>query len=111
MHLMAGAGGFTPPARSEPTSWVEHLRRPELSVGTYCIPAGGLDDQTPHSQDEVYLVTAGRAQITAGGETAPVGSGDVVFVPAHEVHRFHDVVEDLALLVVFVPAYEEDPRL
>jgi hypothetical protein len=25
-------------------------------------------------------------------------------VPAHEVHRFHDISEDLALLVFFGPA-------
>jgi hypothetical protein len=29
----------------------------------------------------------------------------VIFVPAGEEHRFVDVVEDLALLVVFGPAY------
>jgi len=29
----------------------------------------------------------------------------VIFVPAGEEHRFIDVAEDLALLVVFGPAY------
>jgi hypothetical protein len=29
----------------------------------------------------------------------------VIFVPAGEEHRFEEVTEDLALLVVFGPAY------
>ncbi|GAA1501132.1 hypothetical protein GCM10009827_009280 [Dactylosporangium maewongense] len=41
---------------------------------------------------------------TPGG-SADVGLGSVVFVPAGEEHRFVDVTEDLALLVVFGPAY------
>jgi hypothetical protein len=29
----------------------------------------------------------------------------VLFVPANEEHRFHDITEDLVLLVFFGPAY------
>jgi mannose-6-phosphate isomerase-like protein (cupin superfamily) len=78
---------------------------PDLSVGTYCIPAGGLDDQNPHTEDEIYVVTAGRARIVTPGAAAEVGPGSVIFIPAGEEHRFEDVTEDLALLVVFGPAY------
>ena len=42
--------------------------------------------------------------------TADVGPGTVVFVPAGEPHRFTDVTEDLALLVVFGPAYGSRAR-
>jgi quercetin dioxygenase-like cupin family protein len=34
-----------------------------------------------------------------------VGPGSVIFVPSGEEHRFTDITEDLALLVVFAPAY------
>ena len=40
----------------------------------------------------------------AGDESVAVGPGSVVFVPAAEEHRFVDVTEELAVLVVFVPA-------
>jgi mannose-6-phosphate isomerase-like protein (cupin superfamily) len=86
-------------------NWVEHLRVPDLSVGTYCIPVGGSDDQSPHTEDEIYVVTAGRARIVTPDSTADVGPGSVIFVPAGEEHRFDDVTEDLALLVIFGPAY------
>ncbi|HEX6498256.1 MAG TPA: cupin domain-containing protein [Micromonosporaceae bacterium] len=87
------------------TVFVQHLSVPDLSVGTYLIAAGGVDDQGIHTEDEVYVVVTGRARIVAGGDEAQVGPGSVIFVPAGEAHRFVDITEDLRLLVVFGPAY------
>jgi mannose-6-phosphate isomerase-like protein (cupin superfamily) len=36
-----------------------------------------------------------------------VRTGDVLYVPAEEAHRFHDVTADLHLVVVFAPPYEK----
>ena len=66
---------------------------------------GALDTQSPHLEDEIYVVTTGSAQFTSGDETVAVAPGTVLFVPAREDHRFHDITEDLALLVFFGPAY------
>ncbi len=104
MKVISGAGDFTPPSAGEGVDWVEHLRVPDLSVGTYSIPAGGADVQTPHTEDEIYVVVAGRATLEAGGEQAAVRTGSVLYVPAGEPHRFTDITDDLALLVVFAPA-------
>jgi mannose-6-phosphate isomerase-like protein (cupin superfamily) len=82
----------------------EMMRAADLSLGVYRIEKGAADTQKPHTEDEVYFVLAGRARFTSGGETVTVAPGDVLFVPARERHRFHDVEEDLALLVVFAPA-------
>lgn len=108
MEIIEGAGAFRPPASGDRTEWTEQFRVPDLSVGTYSIAAGGIDGQSPHTEDEIYVVTAGRATIEAGGQRAEVAPGDVLYVPAGEVHRFTDVTEDLALLVFFAPA--EDTR-
>lgn len=104
MEIIEGAGRWTSPAGNG-NEWVEQLRTPDLSVGTYCIPAGGVDGQSPHTEDEIYVVTAGRARIVTPDGAAEVGPGSVIFVPAGEEHRFTEVTEDLALLVVFGPAY------
>src|SRR5688572_25757102 len=103
MQIIEGAGERSQPAGAA-NDWVEHLRVPDLSVGTYCIPKGGRDDQSPHTEDEIYVVTKGRARIVTPDRTAEVGPGSVIFVPAGEEHRFDEVTEDLALLVVFGPA-------
>jgi len=104
MQVISDAGQFTGPAGPDPNHWVEQLRVTDLSVGTYSIPAGGVDDQVPHTEDEIYVVTAGRAVLQAGSGSAPVGPGSVVYVAAGEEHRFTDVTEDLAAIVVFAPA-------
>jgi mannose-6-phosphate isomerase-like protein (cupin superfamily) len=101
MRVLEGAGDFI---AGDASHYHEHLRVPDLSVGTYCIPAGGKDGQQPHTEDEVYIVLGGRARLVADTGEADVGPGSVVFVPAHEEHRFVDVAEDLTVLVVFGPA-------
>ena len=85
--------------------YVEHLSVPDLSAGLYRIPAGGIDPQSPHTEDEIYVVLAGRATFV-GDDTGSVevGPGAVIFVPAGEGHRFTDITEDLAAVVVFGPA-------
>lgn len=104
MQLIDGAGRFTKPVGPFDTHWVEQFRVPDLSVGTYSIPVGGTDDQDPHTEDEIYVVTSGRAGFESGGRRVEVATGSVIFVAAGEVHRFVDVTEDLATLVLFGPA-------
>jgi mannose-6-phosphate isomerase-like protein (cupin superfamily) len=104
VQIIEGAGGWTSSGEGA-ADWVEQFRVPTMSVGTYRVPSGGLDDQSPHTEDEIYVVTAGRARIVTPERTAEVGPGSVVFVPAGEQHRFDEVTEDLALLVIFAPAY------
>jgi mannose-6-phosphate isomerase-like protein (cupin superfamily) len=104
MRVLPGAGRFTPPAGRAGSHWVEHLRAADLSVGSYSIRRGGPDEQMPHTEDEIYVVTAGRAVLRAGEDAAPIGPGSVVYVAAGETHRFTDISEDLAAIVLFAPA-------
>jgi mannose-6-phosphate isomerase-like protein (cupin superfamily) len=66
--------------------------------------AGSVDPQTPHTEDEVYYVVAGRAVLTVAGERTPVGPGSVAFVAAGVDHRFVEIAEDLDVLVFWSPA-------
>jgi mannose-6-phosphate isomerase-like protein (cupin superfamily) len=106
MKIISDAGQFTPPAGQDGNHWIEHLRVTDLSVGTYSIRSGGIDDQVPHTEDEIYVVTAGQAVLRAGREAegAVVGPGSVIYVAAGEEHQFTDVSEDLAAVVLFAPA-------
>lgn len=89
-------------ASGEP--YLEFLSVPDLSVGLYVLAAGQPDLQQPHGEDEAYYVVSGRGRITVGAEARDVRAGSVVFVAANVAHRFHDITEDLTLLVVFGPA-------
>jgi mannose-6-phosphate isomerase-like protein (cupin superfamily) len=85
--------------------WHEFLRVPELSMGLYVIPAGGDDPQSPHNEDEVYYVVSGRGILTAGDQEYAAEPGSILFVAKQVPHKFHDVTEELRVLVFFAPAH------
>ena len=82
----------------------EFLRVPTMSAGVYQLAAGATDPQEPHTEDEVYYVVQGQAQIQVATEQIPIKAGSIVFVAANVDHRFHSITEDLTVLVFFAPA-------
>jgi len=84
--------------------YLEFLRVPDLSVGVYQLPAGGADPQLPHTEDEVYFVTGGKAKIRVAGEDRDVRSGSIVYAAKNVEHRFHSIEEELTVIVFFAPA-------
>jgi quercetin dioxygenase-like cupin family protein len=84
--------------------YLEFLHVPSLSVGLYVLQAGASDPQQPHTEDEVYHIMSGKGHIRVGAEDRAVRAGTVVFVEAGVEHRFHDIEEDLTVLVFFAPA-------
>lgn len=86
------------------SEYLEFIRKPSLSVGLYMLSAGAIDQQEPHTEDEVYYIASGRGSIQVDNESRPVEAGSVVFVQANAEHRFHTITEDLTILVFFAPA-------
>ena len=84
-------------------AYLEFLREPPMSAGLYTLAVGAVDGQSPHNEDEIYIVMAGRSRFTAGDQTRDAAPGDVIYVAAHIPHRFHDINEELRILVVFAP--------
>jgi mannose-6-phosphate isomerase-like protein (cupin superfamily) len=84
--------------------YLEFLRKTALSLELYRLPAGGSDPQSPHTEDEVYYVIEGKAQVRVGAEDRSVSAGSIVYVAANVEHRFHSIEEDLTILVFFAPA-------
>jgi mannose-6-phosphate isomerase-like protein (cupin superfamily) len=85
----------------------EFLRVPAMSAGVYVLPAGGVDPQSPHREDEMYYVVRGRALMRAGSEDSAVSEGSIIFVAAGVEHRFYEIAEELMVLVFFAPAETE----
>jgi mannose-6-phosphate isomerase-like protein (cupin superfamily) len=90
-------------ASAEP--WLEFLRVPSLRAGLYVLAPGAWDHQSPHEEDEVYIVVAGRATFQAGTDSRTVGPGTVIYVAAHQEHKFTAIVEELRVLVFFATAH------
>jgi mannose-6-phosphate isomerase-like protein (cupin superfamily) len=104
MQVLSEAGRFSEPVGNATRHWVEHLRTTDLSVGTYSVPVDGSDDQVPHTEDEIYVVISGRAELQTPARTVAVQPSSVIFVPAGEPHRFVNLAEPLTVLVIFAPA-------
>lgn len=98
-RLLAQGGGYE----------VVHAA-PGVEVGVYVLVTPAPDEQTPHEDDEVYLVLRGQGVLVVEGKRVALAEGQAVFVEALAEHRFVEY-ERLSLLVVFTPPAGEATRL
>ena len=64
----------------------------------------GKDHQTPHAQDELYVIISGNGEFLNDGKITEFKTGDVLFVPAGVEHRFEKFTEDFKTWVIFYGA-------
>jgi mannose-6-phosphate isomerase-like protein (cupin superfamily) len=60
-----------------------------------------VNQQTPHAQDEIYVIVRGRGVLIHDGRRDSFQSGDLLFVAAGCEHQIEDFTEDLMLWRVF----------
>jgi mannose-6-phosphate isomerase-like protein (cupin superfamily) len=85
-------------------TYLEFLRIPSMSMGLYVLDVVATDPQNPHREDEVYVVTSGKAKIRVGSDVHNVQAGSIVYVDAQVEHKFFEIEERLETLVFFAPA-------
>jgi mannose-6-phosphate isomerase-like protein (cupin superfamily) len=81
----------------------EFVRTSSMSAGFYHLHTGATDPQEPHSEDEIYCLLAGKADLRIRDDVLPMSAGTVAFVPARAPHRFENISTDIEVLVVFAP--------
>ena len=81
-------------ARSAPV-----MRHGTMTMRLYA--PDGADEQTPHGQDEIYVVARGSGWFVNGAARHRFDANDALFVPAGVAHRFEDFSDDFAVWVVF----------
>jgi mannose-6-phosphate isomerase-like protein (cupin superfamily) len=79
--------------------YAEAFAHGSMSVGLYA-PVGA-DPQTPHAQDEIYIIRTGSAEFMLATQLHPCTAGDVLFVAAGLEHRFQQLSNDFCAWVVF----------
>ena len=82
----------------------ELIRVPALAVGRFIAAPGHEDTQEPHTEDEIYFITAGEAHLIVGTEECRVQPGSIAYVPAGTHHRFTQIIQELEVLVFFAAA-------
>jgi mannose-6-phosphate isomerase-like protein (cupin superfamily) len=60
-----------------------------------------IDNQLPHTRDEIYVIASGSGQFNLAGEITSVNPGDFLFVPAKAVHHFLNFTSDFSTWVFF----------
>src|SRR2546422_1458630 len=60
-----------------------------------------IDQQQPHTRDEVYFVAAGSGEYVCGGTRQSFGPTDLLFAAAGVAHRFENFTNDLVVWVLF----------
>jgi len=89
--------------KASAADYLELFRERSMSAGIYMLPKDAFDPQQPHSEDEVYYILAGKGKFTSAGEVVDVVAGEMIYVAKGVEHRFHDIAEDMTLLVIFAP--------
>lgn len=82
-----------------PSPFAVLFERGDLSVELFA--PRGKDTQTPHAQDELYIVSNGTATFRRDQVHTDVKAGDLLFVPAGVDHRFERFSEDFRTWVIF----------
>jgi mannose-6-phosphate isomerase-like protein (cupin superfamily) len=60
-----------------------------------------VDTQTPHKQDEIYVIIKGHSTFFRNSERIACKKNDVLFVPARMEHHFENFSDDFATWVIF----------
>jgi cupin superfamily acireductone dioxygenase involved in methionine salvage len=61
----------------------------------------GFDGQSPHRQDEIYVIVSGTGMFNRAGDRKPFKPHDVIFVEAGVEHRFEGFSDDFQAWVIF----------
>jgi mannose-6-phosphate isomerase-like protein (cupin superfamily) len=61
----------------------------------------GMDQQKPHTRDEIYVVISGSGTFVLNDERQSFEAGEVLFAAAGVEHRFEDFSSDFATWVFF----------
>ncbi|MCB2378244.1 cupin domain-containing protein [Hymenobacter sp. BT635] len=66
------------------------------SMRTEYFAPSEVDTQTPHPQDEVYVIISGEAVLNRAGEMVQCHPNDLIFIPAGMPHFFEVFSADFA---------------
>ena len=78
----------------------------DVTTGTTMLPVGRSVALHSHNCDEQIVILSGRAEAEFRGQRHPIGPMEVAFVPAGEVHCFHNVGEDPVTMLFIYAAGE-----
>jgi quercetin dioxygenase-like cupin family protein len=61
---------------------------PHFALRSFAVEPGGHTPQHSHDYEHEVYVVSGNGSILLDGERRPITSGDVIYVPANDLHQF-----------------------
>jgi mannose-6-phosphate isomerase-like protein (cupin superfamily) len=79
-----------------PPAWLGHVNGERFGTGATVLmytseEIGKGPKLHVHEYDEIFVVLEGRALFTVGGTEIEAEAGDIVFGPAGQPHKFHNL--------------------
>jgi quercetin dioxygenase-like cupin family protein len=78
----------------------------EITTGTTTLPVGRSVALHSHNCDEQIIILQGHAEAEFKGQRHPIGPMEVAFIPEGEVHCFHNVGDDVVIMLFVYGAAE-----
>lgn len=78
----------------------------DVTTGTTTLPVGKSVALHYHNCDEQIVILQGRAEAEFGGKRVSLGPMEVAYIPAGEVHCFHNVGDEPVLMLFIYDAGE-----
>jgi mannose-6-phosphate isomerase-like protein (cupin superfamily) len=90
-----------PPTDKWPNGVWHSLALRHGSMAVLVFAPKGKDLQSPHNQDEIYIVMGGSGEFVMEGQRTACNLGDVLFVPANAAHHFENLSDDFVTWAIF----------
>ena len=76
---------------------------PNFAMRIFDVEPGGQTPHHQHNYEHEVMVLEGTGDAYSGDTPHPVQAGDVLFVPANEVHQFRNTGDQLFRFMCLVP--------
>jgi quercetin dioxygenase-like cupin family protein len=82
---------------------------PTFAMRKFIVAPGGCTPKHQHDYEHEVLVLSGEGLVFGNGKEQPIKSGDVLFVPANELHQFRNTAGIPLQFICLVPAFVHRP--
>ena len=82
---------------------------PTFAMRRFTVAPGGCTPKHQHDYEHEVLVLAGEGVVFGNGIEQPLKTGDVLYVPANELHQFRNTADTPLQFICLVPAFVHKP--
>ena len=82
---------------------------PNFAMRKFLVSPGGCTPRHHHDYEHEILVIAGEGMVYGNGREQALTAGDVLFIPANELHQFRNTGKSVLEFICMVPASVHRP--